>query len=80
MRHPNAHCEFSCNAVPLAPGIATTGPIARQLFLLGWTPEQALIVNVAGKGIVVIVGCGHQALTRLISRVRSLTDEPITRC
>lgn len=77
MRHPNAHCEFSCNAGLLASGIATTGSIARQLFLLGRPPEQALIVNVIGKGIVVIVGCGHQGLTRLILRVRTLTDEPI---
>ena len=77
MHHPTVKSEFSCRPTVLAPGIATTGPIARQLFLLGWTPEQALIVNVRGKGIVVIVGCGHQGVARLISRVRRLTEEPI---
>lgn len=77
LRHSTAHCEYDGKPTTLAPGIATTGPIARQLFLLGWTPEQALIVNVRGKGLVVIMGCGHQGFTRLISRVRTLSQEPI---
>lgn len=77
MDHLTARCELVRRPGVLASGIATTGTIARQLFWLGWTPEQALIVNVRGKGIVVIIGCGHQGLARLISRVRMLTEEPI---
>ena len=40
-------------------GIGTTGTIPRQL-AAGWIEEHALVVNVAGLGGVIIVGCGHQ--------------------
>ena len=43
----------------LPAGIATTGPLARSLFFLGFTEEQALVANVRNKGLVVITGCGH---------------------
>ena len=77
MRHRFARCEYAAGARVIGPGIATTGTIPRMLFLLGWTPEQALMVNVRDKGIVVIVGCGHQGLRRLMSRVEALTQAPI---
>lgn len=77
MHHRDAQCMSGSEPAVLAAGVATTGTIARQLFLLGWTPEQALIVNVRGKGLVVIVGCGHQGLRRLLLRVRALTEEPV---
>lgn len=41
------------------------------------TPEQALAVNVEGKGIVLISGCGHQTLPKIIERAEALFDEPI---
>ncbi len=41
------------------------------------TPEQALAVNVAGKGIVLIIGCGHQTLERAVARTEALFDEPL---
>jgi len=58
-------------------GIATIGTIPNQLFMAGWTVEQALAVNVAGKGVVLIVGCGHQTLPRILERTEALFDEPI---
>ena len=61
----------------LAAGIASTGPLARSLFFLGWTEEQALIANVKGKGLVVITGCGHPTIQLILSMVRRLSDEPI---
>jgi len=61
----------------LAPGIVSLGVIPRQLFFLGWTPEQSLAINVAGKGVVIIVGCGHSTLQRIIARKEMLLDEPL---
>src|SRR6056297_1754438 len=40
----------------LAEGIASIGTIPRNLFLLGYTLEHSLAVNVAGKGIVLVIG------------------------
>jgi len=61
----------------IGPGIATIGTIPRQLFLVGWIEEQALAVNVKGKGIVIIVGCGHQTVKKILERTRQLFSEPI---
>jgi len=61
----------------LVPGIASTGPLARSLFFMGWTEEQALLVRVEGKGLVVIAGCGHQTMPTLMRMVRALSDEPL---
>lgn len=61
----------------LKEGIASIGPIPRFLFLMGYTSEHALAVNVEGKGIVIIIGCGHQTIERIIERAQALFDEPI---
>lgn len=61
----------------LAAGIASTGPLARRLFFLGWTEEQALVMRLRGKGLVVFTGCGHQALATLLEMVRKMSSQPI---
>ena len=61
----------------LAPGVVSMGPIPRQLFFLGWTPEQSLAIHVEGKGIVLVVGCGHPTLERIIARKEMLFDAPL---
>lgn len=58
-------------------GIVSIGVIPRFLFLMGYTPENALAVNVAGKGIALIIGCGHQTIERIIERTQALFSEPI---
>jgi 7,8-dihydropterin-6-yl-methyl-4-(beta-D-ribofuranosyl)aminobenzene 5'-phosphate synthase len=77
LQHPTADVQVVDGPRLLVPGVATTGPIPRALFLLGWTPEQALAVLVAGRGIVLIVGCGHQGVHHLVERVETLFDEPL---
>jgi metal-dependent hydrolase (beta-lactamase superfamily II) len=57
-------------------GVATTGPIGRSLFM-GPVEEQALVVHVAGRGLVVIVGCGHQTVPGLLERLSSSFKEPL---
>ena len=39
--------------------------------------EQALVVHVAGQGLVLITGCGHPTLERLVIRAESLYDLPV---
>jgi 7,8-dihydropterin-6-yl-methyl-4-(beta-D-ribofuranosyl)aminobenzene 5'-phosphate synthase len=77
MEHPTAELHVVESPQIIAPGVATTGPISRALFVLGLTPEQALAVNLAGKGIVLIVGCGHQGVRRIVERAEMLFDEPL---
>jgi 7,8-dihydropterin-6-yl-methyl-4-(beta-D-ribofuranosyl)aminobenzene 5'-phosphate synthase len=77
MEHPTAELRVVDSPQMIVPGVATTGPISRALFVLGLTPEQALAVNLAGKGIVLIVGCGHQGVRRIVERAEALFDEPL---
>lgn len=77
MTHPTAQVELVEGPRVIAPGVASLGPIPRQLFFMGWTPEQSLAINVKGKGIVLISGCGHSTLQRIIGRAEMLFDEPI---
>jgi 7,8-dihydropterin-6-yl-methyl-4-(beta-D-ribofuranosyl)aminobenzene 5'-phosphate synthase len=57
--------------------VATTGTIPSQHLLGGITHEQAMAINVKNRGIVLILGCGHQSVTRLIERAEALFEEPI---
>jgi 7,8-dihydropterin-6-yl-methyl-4-(beta-D-ribofuranosyl)aminobenzene 5'-phosphate synthase len=77
LRHPAADVRLVEKPQRIAPGVATLGPISRALFVMGLTPEQALAVNVAGKGIVLVVGCGHQGVRRMVERAEALFDEPL---
>lgn len=61
----------------IRPGIASIGVHPRFLFLMGYTLEHSLAINVEGKGIVLIIGCGHQTIERIIERAKALFDEPI---
>jgi 7,8-dihydropterin-6-yl-methyl-4-(beta-D-ribofuranosyl)aminobenzene 5'-phosphate synthase len=61
----------------LAAGVASTGPLARSLFLMGWTEEQAIIARLKDKGLVVLTGCGHPTIETIVRMVKRLSDEPI---
>jgi len=76
MNYPGSQPQVAAAPTLLAPGVATTGTIASQLFI-GPVDEQALAVNIEGKGIVLIVGCGHPTLPRLLARAKALFKEPI---
>jgi len=76
MTYPGSDPVHARDPVHLASGVGTTGTIARKLFV-GWIDEQALAVNVEGKGIVLIVGCGHQTIPRLVERTEAVFDAPL---
>ena len=61
----------------LAAGIASTGPLSRSLFLMGWTEEQAIVARLKHKGLVVFTGCGHPTVETIVQMVKRLSNEPI---
>ncbi|MEJ2185265.1 MAG: MBL fold metallo-hydrolase [Gemmatimonadota bacterium] len=76
MTYPGLTPVHTAHPTVLAPGVATTGTIPRRLFI-GHVDEQALVVNVAGKGLVLIVGCGHQTLPKLLERTEAVFPQPV---
>ncbi len=77
MSHATAEVEVITKPKKIAEGIATIGTVDRAIWAMGLTSEQALAVNVEGKGLVLIVGCGHQKAARILERARDLFDIPI---
>ncbi len=75
--NPGSEMRVSLDPVELAPGVYGIGSIPRALYLMGYTEEQALAVHVAGKGLVLIIGCGHQTAERVIERAKQLFALPI---
>jgi len=61
----------------LAAGFASSGPLARSLFFLGYTEEQALIARIKNKGLVVFTGCGHPTIEVILRMVKQLSNEPL---
>jgi len=61
----------------LSAGIASTGPLARSLFVFGFTEEQALVARVKDKGLAVFTGCGHPGIKVILEMVGRLSTEPI---
>ncbi len=70
--------------IPTLPGqdVATTGVISYQesFPLSVFNPkgnEQALVINIKGQGLVVITGCGHPGLGKLVERAEKLYNTPV---
>ncbi len=76
MTYPGLSPIFAREPMQVGPGVATTGTVPRHL-VVGWIDEQSLAVNVAGLGVVLIVGCGHQPVPNLLRRYDQLFDEPL---
>jgi 7,8-dihydropterin-6-yl-methyl-4-(beta-D-ribofuranosyl)aminobenzene 5'-phosphate synthase len=77
MIYPGLSPIYSKNPTVIANGVATTGIIPNQDFISGWIQEQSIAINVEGKGIVLIIGCGHQTLPKILARAQALFEEPI---
>ncbi len=58
-------------------GIYSTGPIPRGLFYLGYTVESSIAFNLSGKGIVLVIGCGHPSIDKILERASALFDAPV---
>ncbi len=76
MTYPDMNPIHADEPMRIGKGVATTGTIPRQL-VIGWIDEQSLAVNVEGRGVVLVVGCGHQPIPNLLRRYDQLFDEPL---
>ena len=76
MSYPGLSPVHTADPTLIGNGVASTGTIPRQL-VFGWIDEQALVVHVAELGAVLIVGCGHQTIPRLLERYDQVFSEPL---
>jgi len=76
MSYPGLSPIHSAEPTLIGNGVASTGTVPRQL-VFGWIDEQALVVHVAERGAVLIVGCGHQTIPRLLERYDQVFSEPL---
>ena len=76
LSYPGLNPIHSAEPTLIGNGVASTGTIPRQL-VFGWIDEQALVVHVAERGAVLIVGCGHQTIPRLLERYDRVFSEPL---
>lgn len=77
MTHPHADTCVVDEARVIGPGVAVMPPLSRMLFWLGPIAEQALVVNVRGRGLVVITGCGHPEIERTLAAAEKVVDAPV---
>ena len=72
MHHPTADIISNNCPVLISKGVLLTDPLPAMLFFMGKTLEQAIVINLKGKGLVVIVGCGHQKIDKLLDYLEKL--------
>ncbi len=79
---PGASVVPAGEPLVLGPGLGTTGVLSfPDVFPLSLLEprgvEQGLVVNVASKGLVLITGCGHPTLERLVERAEAVYGLPV---
>lgn len=76
MTYPGQEPIFAHEPVKIAEGVATIGVIPCPMFF-SYVGEQAIAVNVKNRGIVVISGCGHQTIEKIVYRAEKTFDKPL---
>jgi len=76
MTYPGLAPVYSPLPLKIAKGVATIGVIHNPIFVTD-IEEQALAINVENKGIVIISGCGHQSIEKILQRTQLLFDLPL---
>jgi 7,8-dihydropterin-6-yl-methyl-4-(beta-D-ribofuranosyl)aminobenzene 5'-phosphate synthase len=77
MAHPRADVCVVEEARVIGPGVAVLPPLPRMLFWLGPIAEQALVVNVRGRGLVLVTGCGHPEIERMMAAAEKVVEAPV---
>lgn len=76
MTYPGLNPVCTPQPTKIARGVTTIGVIHNPVFFAD-IGEQALAVNVENRGVVIISGCGHQSIEKILQRTEVLLDEPI---
>ncbi len=77
MSHPSATVIVNETPTVISKGVLLTEPLPSMLYFMGRTLEQALVVNLKDRGLVVIVGCGHQKIVNLLHYLEKLLPLPV---
>jgi 7,8-dihydropterin-6-yl-methyl-4-(beta-D-ribofuranosyl)aminobenzene 5'-phosphate synthase len=77
MSHDRAGVVLTVGPRVIATGVAVLPPLPKMMFWLGPIAEQALVVNVRGFGLVLISGCGHPGIERMLAVAERVLDVPI---
>ena len=77
LHHERAEVQLTTGPRVIAPGIAVLPPIPRVLFWGGQLMEQALVVNVRDFGLVLVSGCDHPGIERMLAATEHVLDVPI---
>lgn len=82
LTYPGATLIQSSEPSLVSKDIATTGVISYpEVFPLSISNpkgyEQGLVLDVAGQGLVIITGCGHPTMEKLVSRAEQLFGEQV---
>jgi 7,8-dihydropterin-6-yl-methyl-4-(beta-D-ribofuranosyl)aminobenzene 5'-phosphate synthase len=78
MRHDRADVVLTTAPTVIAPGVAVLPPLPANMFWLGPLAEQVLVVNVRGFGLVLVSGCGHPGIERMLAATERVLDVPIS--
>ena len=76
MTYPGSEPVVTGEPTVIGEGVASIGSIPRQLFV-DLVEEQALAIHLRGRGVLLVLGCGHQTLAKVIERARRVFEEPI---
>ena len=77
MTHDRAEVVVTTGPRVIATGMAVLPPLPVMMFWLGPVAEQALVVNVRGFGLVLISGCGHPGIERMLAVAERVLDVPV---
>jgi 7,8-dihydropterin-6-yl-methyl-4-(beta-D-ribofuranosyl)aminobenzene 5'-phosphate synthase len=76
MNYPGLSPIHSAKPTKISEGVATIGVIHNPCFFMD-IAEQSLAFNVKDKGIIIISGCGHHSVPKILARTNVLFNEPI---
>ncbi len=74
-------CLLITGEVPRVTSFEEGFPLFQHREGARWEPEphllddQGIVVNVKGRGLVVITGCGHSGIVNIVTRARALTGQ-----
>ena len=77
MHHDRADVVVITEPRVIAQGVALLPPLPAMMFWLGTLAEQVLVVNVREFGLVLISGCGHPGIERMLAASKLVLDIPI---
>jgi 7,8-dihydropterin-6-yl-methyl-4-(beta-D-ribofuranosyl)aminobenzene 5'-phosphate synthase len=82
LTYPGSDPVVMTSPIKIADGVATTGAIPFVYPFPAWLVipqgvEQALVVNVKDRGIVIITGCGHMKVDSLLAHAQTEFNAPV---